>query len=87
MTTIKISRALRKDLHEFSNYDETMDDTVNRLLDLTESDLKNDEIIEGFTNINLSKDTLERINSFKKSSSDSYEKILLKALVLISSKE
>lgn len=84
MTTVKITKSLRKDLHEYSHYDETMDDTVNRLLDTVEDDLMNhEEVIEGFTNINLSKDTLERIKSFKKSSSDSYEKILCRAFMLL----
>lgn len=82
MHNIKITRALRKDLYEFSEYDETMDETINRLLDSVEKDLASDEVIEGFTNINVSKDTMDRIKSFKKSSSDSYDKILSKAINL-----
>jgi len=83
MTTIKITRDVRGLLKEYSMSDETVDDTVNRLLDEVESCMDIDMVFgNGSTNINVSPDTMERIKSFRVNENESYGRILHRALCL-----
>ena len=50
------------------------------LLDEVSDDLNNRSVIEGYYNIGVSDDTLNRLKSLKVSKSDSYTKLLSDAL-------
>ena len=82
MSTIKISKSVKNDLYNSSRDGESMDSFINRLLDCVEDDLMNRVVVDGGCNVNLYPDTLERLQGLKKSSKDSYTKILRDALEL-----
>ena len=87
MTTIKITNEVRQKLNEFKEDGESVEDTVNRLLDLTESDLNQDMSFGGgSTNINLSNNTMKRIKTFQVRNNESYGRILHRALIIADNK-
>lgn len=87
MTTIKITKKVREDLRVFENDDETVEDAVNRLLDIAEPYLSEDMVFgDGSTNINLSSDTMNRIKSFQVRKNESYGRVLQRALTIVDEK-
>ena len=80
MRTVQISSKVKEELSEYSKMGESFDATVNRLLDEVEDDLKNRVEFEGYGNIGVSDETLDRLQSFKLSHHDSYTKLLSDAL-------
>lgn len=86
MSTIKIPANTRAVLYEIGEDKESMDRIINRLLDIVEDDLVDDFIV-GYSNINISKDTLVRIKSFKAYDSETYSHILHRALNLYMSRD
>lgn len=80
MRTIAIKTELKLLLDEYSELDESYDSLINRLLDEVSDDLNNRSVIEGYYNIGVSDDTLNRLKSLKVSKSDSYTKLLSDAL-------
>lgn len=80
MRTIAIKTELKLLLDKYSELDESYDSLINRLLDEVSDDLNNRNVIEGYYNIGVSDDTLNRLKSLKVSKSDSYTKLLSDAL-------
>ena len=82
---VKIHRDTRVALREFQDDKESINDAVNRLLDLVEDDL-NDSTrdLYGFTNIELDIRTMERVKSLGLASTESYDSVLRRCLSLYS---
>ena len=81
MSTIKISKNTRVVLSSLQQDNESVDKIINDLFDNVADGL-NDDFTLGYININLSKETMNRIKSFKAYDSETYEHILLRALNL-----
>ena len=82
MVTIKIPREVRILLDEYSVDGESVEDTVNRLLD----DVSDNMVFDGGSiNINVSRDTMKRIKSYGTSGNESYGRILNRAYVIAKS--
>ena len=62
MTHVNITKKLRQKLYEYSSFDETVDEAVNRLLDEV-GDISDDVIRTGTTGITLNDNTIKRIKS------------------------
>lgn len=83
MVTIKITREVRFLLEEYKADGESMNVTVNRLLDEVEDSMGSDMVLgDGSTNINVDRDTMSRIKSFRVRDNESYGRILHRALLL-----
>ncbi len=84
MVTIKVGSMVHKLLSEYKSDDESMEDAVIRLLDCVSDDMDKDmEFGDGSVNINVSRDTMSRIKSYKVRDNESYGRILHRALVLV----
>ena len=84
MTTVKIGKKVREELRVFEKEEESVEDAVNRLLDLAEPYLSEDMVFgDGSTNINLSSETMKRIKSYQVRKNESYGRILQRALIII----
>lgn len=79
---IRCNKQTHKKLKEFQNTNESLEETINRLLDLVGEEMLNEEVFLGYTNIKLSEETKERIKSYSNKPSESYESILDRALSL-----
>lgn len=82
MVTIMINRDVKSLLDEYKNDKESTDDAVNRLLDEVDSDLKMQEYKKGSININISRESMARIKSYKIRDDEPYGRILFRALLL-----
>ena len=82
MVTIMINRDVKSLLDEYKNDKESTDDAVNRLLDEVGSDLMMQESNNGSININISRDSMARIKSYKIRDNEPYGRILFRALLL-----
>ena len=82
MVTIKIADDVKSLLNEYKLDDESFDDAVNRLLDDVGSDMSMQVSNRSTININVSRDTMKRIKSFKVRENEPYTWILLRALLL-----
>ena len=79
MSTVKIYKTQRKMLYDYEEYGETVDDTINRLLD--EADLP-EPTPDTVTNLNVSKDTLDRLKSFKMDG-ETLQDVIVRALNVV----
>ena len=83
MVTVKIARDVRELLRDYAVDGESVDMTVNRLLDDVEECLNSDvDFGKDSININVSRDTMVRIKSFKVRDDEPYGRILHRALVV-----
>ena len=82
MVTIKIADDIKLLLNEYKLDDESFDDAVNRLLDDVGSDMSMQESNRGSININVSRDTMKRIKSYRIRDNEPYGRILLRALLV-----
>ena len=82
MVTIMINRDVKSLLDEYKDDGESMDEAVNRLLDDVESDLMMQESNKGSININLSRESMNRIKSYSIRDNEPYGRILFRALLL-----
>lgn len=72
---ITIKREIRKKLHEYSSYDENLDETVNRLINEA-GDISNEFPPQtGSTGIKLTEETIAKIVSLKHDPQDSYSSV------------
>ena len=78
MSSIKISQTLARELKNYG--DGTYEEIINHLLDEVADELTEDQQYCGVTTIGISEETKNRIKSFKKKHSESYESILVRAL-------
>lgn len=79
MTTVEVSRLVHKKIKEFSD-GESVDATLNRLMDLSEHPVKyTDEDLEK-TNIWMNKATLERLKEYKLYDRESHSNTILRLL-------
>lgn len=79
MTNINITRNLREKIHKYSEYDETVEDTINRLLDEVGDISEYYPFKDGSTSITLSDKMVNRIKSNAVKSNESVGKILERA--------
>ena len=83
MVTITITRDVRELLREYALDGESVEATVNRLLDDTMDYLDSDMVFgNGSVNINLSRNTMKRIKSYKIRDGEPYGRILHRALIV-----
>lgn len=75
MKHITIKRTLREKIHKYANYNETVDETINRLLNEVEN-LPKEPLTKGSTSINITEDTMERLVSMKYDEKESYSSLL-----------
>ena len=75
MKTVEIQRNTREKIRKYSKENESVDKTINRLLDESEIPLKKEykRKKETHTNIRISEDTLERLKEFKITSKESHD--------------
>ena len=86
MVTIKITRGVRALLREYSRDGESVDATINRLLDDASDYMSEDMVFgDGSTNVNVSRDTMKRIKSYSVSDNESYGRILNRAYIIAKS--
>ena len=81
MKTIKITKDVREMIRLFSEEDETVDDTLNRLFDLFEP---SDQIYGkdcGITNVSIDEATLDRLKSYKMTIKESHSDTILRLLL------
>ena len=84
MTTVKVTRDVRNLLKNYREGKESVDATVNRLLDLVEEDMGScNGVYKDTVNINLSKDTMERVKGLRVYKYESYNDILVRVLSLL----
>ena len=83
MITIKITRDVRESLKKYKKGNESVDMTINRLLDDVEQDMDSNDYLIGNTNININEDTMKRIKSLKIYEHESYDRILYRALSFV----
>lgn len=84
MTTIKVTREVRELLREYARDGESVQVTVNRLLDDAESCMSEDMVFGGgSTNINVDEATMVRIKSFRVRDGEPYGRILHRALRIV----
>lgn len=83
MVTVKVHREVKYLLEEYKNDGESMDAVVNRLLDEVSSDMDNAESNRSSININLTRDTMERLKSYSIRENEPYGRILHRALLLV----
>lgn len=84
MTSVKVTRKVRNGLKKHRKDKESVDTTVNRLLDLLDDDIIScDGVYKDNTNINLSKNTMERVKGFRAYKYESYNDILARILSLV----
>ena len=84
MTSVKVTRKVRNGLKKHRKDKESVDATVNRLLDMLDDDIVScDGVYKDNTNINLSKDTMMRIKQFRAYKYESYNDILARILSLV----
>ena len=79
---IKIKRDTREILRECQEGKESVDAVINRVLDKVESDMINSHVLFGSTNVDVSKDTMERLKCLKVYDHESYDAVLRRALSL-----
>lgn len=83
MVTVKIPVIIRELLREYSVDGESVEDTINRLLDDVSDNMNNSKYSNSNSiNINISHDTMDRIKSLKITDNESYGKILHRAIVV-----
>ena len=87
MVTIGIPIEVKLLLDEYKLDDESFDDAVNRLLADVGSDMDGQKSNRSYININLSRDTMEMVKSFRIRDNEPYGRILLRALLLADSSE
>ena len=80
MKTIKITRRVREMIDDFSE-DETVNDSINRLLDLFEPSVQVYESGKESTNIALDEATLERLKQYKLTTSENHSDTILRLLM------
>ena len=83
MKNIGITKETRKELKKFQDKNESVDDAVNRLLDLVGEELLDEKYSERTTTtINLHPETMKRVKSFSRLN-ESYGTILKRALYIV----
>lgn len=80
---IRVTKKTRQLLGEYSQYEETINGTVNRLLDSVEAEMLQQEANIGNTLLNVDKATADRIKSLAVRKGESYDDILARALTLV----
>ena len=79
-----VTRDIRELIRDYARDDETVDQTINRLLDTVHEHMSTNIVNErSSVNINIKRDTMTRIKSFRIRDNESYGNILLRALVLV----
>ena len=79
MVTIEVSRSVRAKIKEFAE-DESVDATLNRLMDLSEPPVKyTDDDLEK-TNITVDESTLKRLRKYKIYDRESHSNTILRLL-------
>ena len=79
-STIKITKTLASELKNYAHVGESYNQVINRLLDEVADDMANDAQYGGITTIGVSEETKQKIKSFQRKPSESYESILVRAL-------
>ena len=84
MKTMGIQKDLRDMLSTISKDDETVDATINRILDLVEDGMNEDIDFTRSrrTNINISEDTYDRLVSYRVRENEPLMRVLKRAVVL-----
>ncbi|MBP5421727.1 MAG: hypothetical protein J6Y78_04695 [Paludibacteraceae bacterium] len=84
MRTIKIKNDVRDKLRVYRKDKESVDDSINRLLDEVEDKMDEDfEFGVGSTNIRVSDETMKRIKSCAVNEQESYGRILSRAFRIL----
>ena len=79
MKTIQVNKYTREKIREFAR-DESVNDTLNRLMDLSESLLQADERDYTKTNISIDESTLDRLKTYKLKPTESHSDTILRML-------
>ena len=77
MKTVKITKHTRSMISEYSLDGESVEDTINRLMDESHPLPKEDR---SYTNINMSDDALERLKRYKSYDTESHSDTLMRLL-------
>ena len=77
---VQITKNTKKRLDDYNKYEETINGTVNRLLDEVEKDMIGEEFDFGKSIILLDKTTADRVKSLAIRHGESYDSILSRAL-------
>lgn len=75
LKTLTIKREVRKNIHNYSNYGESIDETVNRLIQEAGDITNIDPTLIGSTGIKLSDKTKEKLDSLKITANESYSSV------------
>ena len=88
MRTIKVKKDVRDRLRAYKDGTESVDETINRLLDEVEDEMGRDfEFGVGSTNLRVSDATMKRIKSHRLQDSESYGRILARAFNILDDKD
>jgi predicted CopG family antitoxin len=76
LKVVTIKREVRKNLHNYSNYGESTDETVNRLIDEAGDITNIHPLLTGSTAIKITPETKQKLDELKLTSEESYSSVL-----------